>query len=134
MDAVGFVLYAPSPRAVSVQRAAELARRLPPFVTPVLLFVNADDALLQAAAQAIPHAVWQFHGDETPERCHAVTDGGRRAYIRTAHIPVEENTLPFDLLEFARQYTSAQAILLDAYVAGYGGSGLLPTNLSVPIR
>jgi phosphoribosylanthranilate isomerase len=29
-DAVGFVLYAPSPRAVTVQRAAELARRLPP--------------------------------------------------------------------------------------------------------
>ena len=78
-DAVGFVLYAPSPRAVTVNRAAELARRLPAFVTPVLLFVNADDALLEAAAQAIPHATWQFHGDETPERCDAVTHHGRRA-------------------------------------------------------
>ena len=39
-DAVGFVLYEPSPRYVSAQRAAELASRLPPFVTPVLLFVN----------------------------------------------------------------------------------------------
>jgi phosphoribosylanthranilate isomerase len=39
-DAVGFVLYAPSPRAVTPERAAQLARRLPPFVTPVLLFVN----------------------------------------------------------------------------------------------
>ncbi len=35
-DAVGFVLYEKSPRYVSPQRAAELARRLPPFVTPVL--------------------------------------------------------------------------------------------------
>ncbi|RYG08703.1 MAG: N-(5'-phosphoribosyl)anthranilate isomerase, partial [Burkholderiales bacterium] len=38
-DAVGFVMYAPSPRFVTVVRAAELARRLPAFVTPVLLFV-----------------------------------------------------------------------------------------------
>lgn len=41
-DAIGFVLYPKSPRAVSVERAAELASRLPPFITPVLLFVNAD--------------------------------------------------------------------------------------------
>ena len=41
-DAVGFVLYEKSPRYVSPQRAAELARRLPPFVTPVLLFVNEE--------------------------------------------------------------------------------------------
>uniref|UniRef100_UPI00403A6A09 phosphoribosylanthranilate isomerase n=2 Tax=Delftia TaxID=80865 RepID=UPI00403A6A09 len=47
-DAVGFVLYAPSPRAVTVQRAAELARRLPPFVTPVLLFVNESAANVMA--------------------------------------------------------------------------------------
>ena len=40
-DAVGFVLYDKSPRFVIAERAAELARRLPPFVTPVLLFVNA---------------------------------------------------------------------------------------------
>lgn len=40
-DAIGFVLYAKSPRHVSVERAAELARRLQPFVTPVLLFVTA---------------------------------------------------------------------------------------------
>ncbi|RZJ20955.1 MAG: N-(5'-phosphoribosyl)anthranilate isomerase, partial [Haliea sp.] len=40
-DAVGFVMYEASPRFVTVQRAAVLARRLPPFVTPVLLFVNA---------------------------------------------------------------------------------------------
>ena len=135
IDAAGFVLYAPSPRAVSVQRAAELARRLPSFITPVLLFVNADDALLHEAAQAMPNAVWQFHGDETPQRCNAVTNGGRRAYIRAAHMPVETDAPPFDLLEFAHQYVNAQAILLDAQVAGYGGGGKvfnwsqLPTNV-----
>ena len=40
VDAIGFVLYDKSPRYVPPQRAAELAQRLPPFVTPVLLFVN----------------------------------------------------------------------------------------------
>ena len=47
-DAVGFVLYAKSPRHVSAERAAALARRLPPFVTPVLLFVNTDPVEVRA--------------------------------------------------------------------------------------
>ena len=140
-DAVGFVLYAPSPRAVTVEHAAELARRLPAFVTPVLLFVNADDALLEAAAQAIPHATWQFHGDETPERCDAVTHHGRRAYLRAARIPLvpSDGAPPFDLLEFRQRYSHAQAILLDAQVEGYGGGGKafnwsqLPTNVNAPL-
>ena len=40
-DAIGFVFYPPSPRAVSVDQAAELAALLPPFVSSVGLFVNA---------------------------------------------------------------------------------------------
>ena len=41
-DAIGLVMYDKSPRFVAAKRAGELARRLPPFVTPVLLFVNAS--------------------------------------------------------------------------------------------
>ena len=67
VDAVGFVLYAPSPRAVSVARAAELAQRLPAFVTPVLLFVNAGFEEISHACAQVPGAWLQFHGDETPE-------------------------------------------------------------------
>ena len=62
-DAVGFVLYGASPRYVSPTRAGELAQRLPPFVTPVGLFVNAAVADIAAALTAIPHLVLQFHGD-----------------------------------------------------------------------
>ena len=40
-DAIGLVLYAKSPRHISIEQAAALARGLPPFVTPVCLFVNA---------------------------------------------------------------------------------------------
>ena len=65
-DAVGFVLYDKSPRHVTPQRAAELARRLPAFITPVLLVVNASAEQIQAACALIPNATLQFHGDETP--------------------------------------------------------------------
>ena len=135
-DAIGFVLYAPSPRAVSPHRAAQLARRLPPFVTPVLLFVNADDTLLQEAAAAVPHASWQFHGDESPQRCEQAA--GQRAWLRAAHIPLGAGS-SFDLLQFCQQYSRAQAILLDAKVDGYGGGGkafdwsLLTTNVNAPL-
>ena len=66
-DAIGFVLYAPSPRAVSAARAGELARRLPPFVTPVLLFVNATATEIEAGFEHTRSAVAQFHGHLTLE-------------------------------------------------------------------
>jgi len=55
-DALGFVLYAKSPRAVTAERAGELARRLPPFVTPVLLFVNPSANEVRAGCAAVPGA------------------------------------------------------------------------------
>ena len=135
-DALGFVMYAPSPRYVSPERAAELTRRLPPFVTPVLLFVNASAAEIANACALIPNALLQFHGDETPEIC---LQAGR-PFLRAARIPLDENPAPgsarFDLLKYAHDYSAAQAILLDAHVEGYGGGGktfnwsLLPPNVN----
>ncbi|MBE7940940.1 MULTISPECIES: phosphoribosylanthranilate isomerase [Ramlibacter] len=121
VDAVGFVLYAPSPRAVTPVRAAELARRLPPWVTPVLLFVDEDPAAARAALEAIPGSMAQFHGDETPRQCADSTDGGRIPFLKVARIPLAGPA--FDLVKFAGDYPMARAILLDAHVEGYGGSG-----------
>jgi phosphoribosylanthranilate isomerase len=138
-DAVGFVLYARSPRAVSAERAAQLARRLPPFVTPVLLFVNEAPPVVQAACEIVPGAVVQFHGDETPAQCLMSTGEGRVPYLRAARIPVQpaaDGALAFDLVNFAKFHSKAQAILLDAHVEGYGGGGksfpwsLLPANVA----
>jgi phosphoribosylanthranilate isomerase len=120
-DAVGFVLYPKSPRFVTAQRAGELARRLPPFVTPVLLFVNEAPERVLAACECVPGSAVQFHGDETPAYCLEATGGGRHPFMRVARIPLDDNT--FDLLKFASDYASAQAILLDAHVEGYGGAG-----------
>lgn len=123
VDAVGFVLYAPSPRYVTPQRAAQLARRLPPFVTPVLLFVNADAIDIISAFARIPGATAQFHGDETVFDCMVATHNATRPYLRAARIPLGADAARFDLIRFVREFSSAQAILLDAHVDGYGGSG-----------
>lgn len=119
-DAVGFVLYGKSPRCVTPARAAELARRLPPFVTPVLLFVNETPEGVRAACDLLPAAMLQFHGDETPQQCRDAAAG--RPWMRAARIPLDEAT-PFDLLKFASDYSQANALLLDAHVEGYGGAG-----------
>jgi len=129
-DAVGLVLYERSARHVSAARAGELARRLPPFVTPVLLLVNASPELLHAALQAVPQALLQFHGDESPAQCQAA----RRAYLRAARMAPG-----FDLLDFASRFASAQALLLDTHVEAYGGGGkafdwsLIPPSVPLPV-
>ena len=135
-DAIGFVLYAKSPRAVTPQRAAELARRLPPFVTPVLLFVNETASNVIAASACVAGATVQFHGDESPQECWAASGQGARAWVRAARIPLGHGAAQFDLVKYAHDYSHAQAILLDAHVDGFGGGGkafnwsLLPPSVS----
>jgi phosphoribosylanthranilate isomerase len=117
-DALGFNLWAGSRRHLTIERADELVRRLPPFVTPVLLFVNATAREVAAAVAAVPHALLQFHGDETPTQCEAAG----RPYLRAARMAEG-----FDLLDFASSWRAEsalmQALLLDAHVEGYGGAG-----------
>ncbi len=133
-DAIGFVLWPGSARHVSCERAMWLAERLPPFVTPVLLFVNAAAGEIAAATSAIPQAVLQFHGDETPTQCEA----SGRPYLRAARMGEG-----FDLLDFAAHWRAEsalmQALLLDAHAPGYGGAGKvfdwsrIPPNVPCPV-
>ena len=133
-DAVGFVMYPASPRFVSVARAAALARRLPPLVTPVLLFVNEPAGAVQAAGAMLPNVLLQLHGDETPAQCDQAAAG--RPYLRAARIPLGDGAADFDLVKYAQDYSNAQAILLDAHVDGFGGGGkafnwsLLPPSVN----
>jgi phosphoribosylanthranilate isomerase len=129
-DAIGLVLYERSPRSLTIERAAELARRLPPFVTPVCLFVNADAAFVQRALQAVPLALPQFHGDESPAQC----DAAGRAYLRAVRMAAGT-----DLLDCATRFPNARALLLDAFVEGYGGGGkafdwsVIPADVPAPV-
>ena len=136
VDAVGFNRYPKSPRYVSIDRAAELARRLPDSVVPVLLFVNAPPALVASDADRLPQTILQFHGDESPQQCREAALPGARSYLRAARIPLGPTAAAFDLVKYAHLYRSAQAILLDAHVDGYGGGGktfnwsLLPQSVA----
>jgi phosphoribosylanthranilate isomerase len=136
VDAIGFVRYSRSARLVSIDRAVELARRLPPFVTPVLLYANEEPAQVQQDLARLACAMPQFHGDETEGYCQAACGHGARAYLRAARIPVGDEAASFDLVKYASSYPSAHAILLDAHVEGFGGSGktfnwsLLPPSVN----
>lgn len=129
-DAIGFVFYPPSPRFVSAQRAAELARLVPPFVTVVGLFVNAERSYVAEVRAAAPLQVLQFHGDEAESDCV----GHGLPYIKAARMRPE-----LDLLKYAACYPAAQGLLLDAFVEGYGGGGetfdwsLIPSGLPLPL-
>jgi phosphoribosylanthranilate isomerase len=129
-DALGFVLYPASSRHVTLDRAAALIARLPPFVTPVLLLVNASPQEVRQAVDRVPQALLQFHGDESPADCQAA----QRPYIRAARM-----SPGFDLIDFATRHKGAQALLLDTHVDGYGGSGkvfdwsLIPPNVALPV-
>ena len=107
-DALGFVMYEKSARFVTPERAAALARRLPPFVTPVLLFVNQDATKIIAACAQVPGVTLQFHGEETPQQCFAAAQQGSRPYLRAARIPLGEAGAGFDLVKYAQDYSSAQ--------------------------
>lgn len=129
-DAIGLVFYPPSPRFVSLEKATELARLVPPFVTTVGLFVNADPETVRATLAAVPLHLLQFHGDEGEAYCRQFD----RPYVKAARM-----RQGFDLLQYASAFPSAQAILLDAFVDGYGGGGqvfdwnLIPSVLPKPL-
>ncbi|MBK4997198.1 phosphoribosylanthranilate isomerase [Pseudomonas sp. S37] len=130
-DAIGFVFYAKSPRAVDVRQARAIIAELPPFVTTVGLFVNASRCELNEILEVVPLDLLQFHGDEAPQDC----EGYHRPWIKALRVR------PGDDLEAACQlYAGARGILLDTYVAGVpGGTGeafdwsLVPARLSKPI-
>ena len=132
-DALGLVFYKPSPRYVNLAKARELARWAPPSVCLVGLFVNATVEEVNMVLNAVPLDLLQFHGDENYET-EAYCKQFNRPYLKAARMAPG-----LDLLEYAARYPSAQALLLDAFVEGYGGGGktfdwsLIPKSLPLPI-
>lgn len=126
-DAVGFVFYPQSPRFVQARQAAALIAQLPPFISPVGLFVNATAAEVAEVLQHAPLAMLQFHGDETPEQCAAIAaaESVRRPFMRAARIGASTATEDLIKCELAYRLASPffSALLLDTLVDVYGGSG-----------
>ncbi len=116
-DAIGFVFYPPSPRAVTPSMAAQLISRLPAGVDAVGLVVNPTNAEFAAIQAIAPITMWQFHGDESQNDCQRLSSG--QPWMKAARIGAH---FPFD--NFSLQYRLANAFLLDALVDGYGGGGI----------
>lgn len=114
-DALGFVFYAKSPRAVSIADAADIIDRLPAFVTSVALFVDAEpDYVKQVIAQTRVDLL-QFHGNETPQMCAQF----ERPFIKALRMRPD-----VDLNQQILAYANAKGVLLDAYTPGIpGGTG-----------
>jgi phosphoribosylanthranilate isomerase len=111
-DALGFNFWPQSKRYIEPRAAAEIIRQLPPFVTPVGVFVNARRNDILRAIDRSGVAVAQLHGDESPSLCRRI------GWPLIKAIRVEG---PSSLAALARYRVSA--FLLDAPSAGYGGSG-----------
>ena len=127
VNAIGFVFYEKSPRLVSPERAHDLAQRLPAFITPVLLFVNASETLIRQACEAVPSAWIQFHGDETPAFCENLAKSLGRRYIRALRMPMQTDQasdknspqVSAELVEYSHRYQTKsipQVLVVPEYI------------------
>ena len=130
-DALGFVFYKESPRYIALDAFKVIVKELPPFVTKAGLFVNDDPAEIEEAIQSGLVNVLQFHGDETPDFCRQFNF----PYIKAVAV-----SSSVDLIQYAKDFHDAEALLLDAYHEHLkGGTGqtfdwnLIPQSLSKPI-
>jgi phosphoribosylanthranilate isomerase len=130
-DALGFVFYARSPRAVTPAQASAIIAALPPFVTTVGLFVDMSRAELTRLLSEVPLDLLQFHGDEGPDDCA----GYGRPYIKALRVKAGD-----DVAAAIARYPAASGILLDTFVAGTpGGTGeafdwsLVPQDAAKPL-
>lgn len=114
-DAIGLVFYPASPRAVSVQQAAEIVAVLPPFITVVGLFVDEPAANIQRTLEGVSLDVLQFHGDESAEFCEQF----ERPWVKALRVRPDT-----DIASACGQFSKARGLLLDAWQQGVpGGTG-----------
>lgn len=112
-DALGFNFYPESPRFISPEKAAEIIFQLPPFITPVGIFVNETEERVREVQAKSGIQVLQFHGDESPEFCERFESRVIKA------IRVKDRESLHSIVHY-----KVTAMLLDSYVDGLqGGTG-----------
>jgi phosphoribosylanthranilate isomerase len=103
--AIGFIFWPASPRFIDAERARLIVRALPPFVTPVGVFVDQPQDDVNALAETVGLAAVQLHGNETPAYC----DGINRRVIRAIGLSEKMDVRLID------EWPSSVTLLLDAY-------------------
>ncbi len=112
-DALGFVFYRKSPRYIEPDAAASIINKLPPFVTPVALFVNESKNKVWDVLNTTGINVLQFHGDEMPDYVSSF----EQRVIKAIRVKDEAS------LQAASDF-DVNAFLLDAWSPDlYGGTG-----------
>jgi len=112
-DAVGFIFYKKSPRAVSVKTVKSIVSALPPFIETVGVFVNESADRINRIADSCNLSAVQLHGNESPAFCKKI----RRKVIKAVRVKGKES---FDGLSSFK----VSAILLDAHSEEQqGGTG-----------
>ncbi|WP_180075866.1 phosphoribosylanthranilate isomerase [Acinetobacter sp. YH12106] len=120
-DAIGFVFYPPSPRAVTAAQAAQLVQAIAPYVQVVGLFVNHSANEIQDILQTVHLDIVQFHGDETPEQCQTIAQQVGRRWYKAIQVKPD-----LDVVTEIQGYqdAGASAVLLDAWHPDLkGGTG-----------
>ncbi|NOZ68261.1 MAG: phosphoribosylanthranilate isomerase [Deferribacteres bacterium] len=113
-DAVGFVFYHKSPRAVTPETAKTIISSLPPFITTVGVFVDEEIREMEKIASYAGLDVIQLHGSESPDKCR---NAGRKI-IKAVRVKHRAD------IEILRQYRNVSAFLLDTYSpSAIGGTG-----------
>ena len=132
-DAIGLVFYNKSPRNVSISQASQICSALPPFVTSVGLFMDANQAFVDSVLATVPLDLLQFHGSETPDFCAFF----QRPYIKAVAM---KNRHSDDFVSYADTFKDAKGFLVDSHATGKaGGTGKtfnwnkLPLNYPKPI-
>lgn len=121
VDAIGFVLYPASKRALSLDEAVALRTYIQPPMQLVVLMVNPSIDEVNAVIHRVKPDILQFHGDESGEFCEQFA----YPYWRAVRVGAPELRTADELKHYMGQYPNAQKFLFDAYSSGhYGGSGI----------
>jgi phosphoribosylanthranilate isomerase len=127
-DAIGMI-FAPSVRRITEDAAKHIAEQLPPFITPVGVFVNPSRDEIARARAIFPDLVVQLHGTESPSYVSSI-DG---RVIKTIH--VDPNAADTGALERSVNDLPRAIALFDTEVPGLsGGTGVpFPWKAVAPI-
>lgn len=114
-DAVGLVFYRQSPRFIEPEDAWELVGMLPPFVSSVGLFVNADLDRFMSIEETCPTDLSQLHGQESEDLVRQCGPNVIKAIRFDADTIAKE-------LERWDKLAEVDALLIDGSAGGAGAS------------
>jgi phosphoribosylanthranilate isomerase len=149
-DALGFVLYEKSPRCIEPAAVRRISETLPPFITPVGVFVNEEVKIVRRLMDECGLALAQLHGDETAAYCSeldrpvlkAIRLKDRSAFLALAEFQGRGGVRGFLVDAFSEEAYGGTARMVDWQLAAEAAKaatillagGLTPDNVGEAIR